>query len=79
MKKMLCVLAVVGILLCSGCSSEGNRVVTDGRFQKVEDSLYDGEIYVDTETKVMYWSLGYGLTVLLDAEGKPLLWEGELR
>lgn len=51
------------------------------RFQRVlqEDKLFGcSEIWVDTQTGVQYFyrSSGYGggMTVLVDAEGKPLLY-----
>ena len=50
------------------------------RFEKVygQGVLTETEIWVDTETDVqyLYHSAGYsgGLTVLVDAEGKPLLY-----
>ena len=53
----------------------------DSRFIKIlEESSFisSSEIWVDTETGVqyLYHSAGYsgGLTVLVDAEGKPLLY-----
>lgn len=40
-------------------------------------------IYVDTETRVMYAvyssSSGATMTVMVDVDGNPLLWEGELQ
>lgn len=57
-----------------------------GRFQYIRtEYTSDGiryKLYVDTDTGVMYWNLcdtnkdKYGLTVLLDTDGKPLLWNG---
>lgn len=49
------------------------------RFQRViKDDNSDLIVYVDTETNVMYLRrLGSGgLCVMVDAEGKPLLWDG---
>lgn len=49
---------------------------------KLHNGLVAGEILVHKETKVMYLGRAYGngggLTVMLDENGKPLLWEGEL-
>lgn len=49
------------------------------RFQRVIKDYYSSLIvYVDTETNVMYLQrLGDGgICVMVDAEGKPLLWDG---
>lgn len=49
------------------------------RFQRVIKDNYSSLIvYVDTETNVMYLQrLGDGgICVMVDAEGKPLLWDG---
>lgn len=49
------------------------------RFQRVIKDNYSALIvYVDTETNVMYLiRLGDGgICVMVDAEGKPLLWDG---
>lgn len=49
------------------------------RFQRViKDDNSALIVYVDTETKVMYLirSIYGGACVMVDAEGKPLLWDG---
>ena len=49
------------------------------RFQRViKDNYSDLIVYVDTETNVMYLirSIYGGACVMVDAEGKPLLWDG---
>jgi hypothetical protein len=49
------------------------------RFQRVIKDNYSALIvYVDTETNVMYLRrIGDGgICVMVDAEGKPLLWDG---
>lgn len=73
----LCVLAVVND---ANVKEEKGIVFEDDteRFQSIDE--FDGVcVIVDTETGVQYlWrGAGYkgGLTVLLDAEGKPLLYE----
>ena len=54
---------------------------TSYRFVKVYQ-LSSNSIYVDSETGVMYYwhSGGYsgGLTVMVDENGKPLIWEGSV-
>lgn len=49
------------------------------RFQRViKDDNSALVVYVDTETNVMYLirSIYGGACVMVDAEGKPLLWDG---
>lgn len=60
--------------------TDGNVNASNDRFILVQD---EGglEIYCDKKTKVMYLVKsvykGGGITLLVDAEGKPLLYEGE--
>ena len=46
------------------------------RFEKVysQGSMSANEIWVDTQTGVQYFYYSGGLAVLVDAEGKPLLY-----
>ena len=72
------------LLILTGCATESisetnNRFVL--KYSKTITSNEILKIFYDEETKVQYLFIdGYkagGLTVLLDAEGKPLLYEGE--
>lgn len=88
-KKILAVLLSLSILSLTGCTSETNKLRTrtsdatysvdseDERFMKI-DSI-NGWIYVDKETKVQYLFVkrqnAGGLTILVDEDGKPLLWQ----
>lgn len=78
MKKILSLaIAIILMFTYTGCNNEGNKEITDDRFECVEygwiDSYY-AMMLVDKETKVMYFFCD-GITVMLDADGKPLLWE----
>ena len=60
-----------------------NRFITVYEENRVRgEYLSDRLIFVDKITKVQYLyvmsSLGYTQSVLVDSEGKPLLYEGEL-
>ena len=49
------------------------------RFRRViKDNYSTLRVYVDTETNVMYLILSDygGICVMVDADGKPLLWDG---
>lgn len=75
MKKLIVCVALIGMLLC-GCSASSSAM--NGRFVTVEtESNYS--IIVDTKTNVMYLKYNpgpydSGITVLLNADGTPMLW-----
>ena len=86
-KKLLSLLLLLILPVCllfTGCDIEDKK--EDSRFVEVYYTYISGENYiqilVDKETRVMYlFKNGYkagGLTVMVDADGKPLLYEGEL-
>lgn len=60
--------------------TDGNVNASNYRFVLVHNEG-DLKIYCDKKTKVMYLVKsiykGGGITLLVDAEGKPLLYEGE--
>lgn len=81
MKKFIC-LALTIILMCAliGCSkSVADKTENSARIIEIYDD-FPTTIYVDAKTGVMYlWVReGYGgdLEIMVDAAGKPLLWEG---
>lgn len=86
MKKLIVMLMLVVMLVGCGNSSESDA--RDGekssqkRFVPVEVAL-SYEIVVDRETRVMYavsnGAYNHGtFTVMVDENGKPLIWEGDL-
>ena len=89
MKKFLTVilLAVVCCVIFSGCGRT-RKVETsevDKRFLILTGTNNDADGYrqiiVDRETGVMYLFVGYsykgGLTIMVDADGNPLIYGGE--
>lgn len=82
MKKILClVLIIIMLLTCVGCSTvpEGKASDETSMFVRVETGSlvgYSYNIVYHKDTKVMY-AVSYEsiFTVMLDADGKPLLWE----
>ena len=82
-------LAAIMAVSFTGCTSvEQEYDSVKSMFVKVEDvyngAAYGWELYYHRETKVMYVRATYGSgsgtwTVMLDAEGKPLLWEDKER
>lgn len=80
MKKIVCLGLVLMIVLAFiGCSaSKSNNMETSDRFIIVY-SDFCNTIYADKETNVLYfWHFGGysgGLSVMVDENGKPLLWD----
>ena len=84
MKKLFIYICTI-LMVCSlfaGCGAETNSegYVDQGRFETVYNKD-NTRIIVDTETGVMYLyryaGYGAGLTVMVDENGAPLIWEGE--
>ena len=90
-KKLFCLLLLLVLPVCllfTGCSKTAQSSNTGEEFivgdiilvKIVKTSNFS--IFVDKNTRVMYLynTTNYqgGLTVMLDADGKPLIYEGEL-
>lgn len=78
MKKIVCLGLVLMIIFAFiGCTKTDNTETSD-RFIVVYSDSGD-KIFVDTKTNVLYfWHYGGysgGLSVMLDENGKPLLWD----
>ena len=85
MKKLFIYICTI-LMVCSlfaGCGAEstnGYVEVENERFKTVYNKDHE-RIIVDTETGVMYLcryaGYGAGMTVMVDENGAPLIWEGE--
>ncbi len=80
---LLIALLVVAFVVAVECDKNATKTETvvehsQQRFQRViKDDNSALTVYVDTETNVMYLISNYGgACVMVDAEGKPLLWDG---
>lgn len=83
MKKIIAiVLTLVLLISLVGCgnTSPAQRE-PDSRFKFVEttsiNNVRSAWLMVDTETGVLYLYKGDAITLLVDAEGNPLLWDGQ--
>ena len=83
-KIILFILLILCVIILSGCGMQPIQepVQQDNSIFKLYQHAYGGDIIVDTETNVMYWeSMGAynsgSLTLLVDAEGKPKLYNGD--
>ena len=89
-KKILCLLLllIMPIFMLCGCSDTIDSAIGteytigDVCLVKVEESDCFC-IFVHKETRVMYLAnteqYRYGLTVMLNADGTPMIWEGKLK
>lgn len=85
-KKLFCLLLILMSPICflfGGCKNAETLSTKDFAVISCSQSLGSTTvIYVHRETRVMYLyiKMGYsgGLTVMLDADGKPLIYEGEI-
>ena len=81
---VILLIALLVVAVAGECDKNATKTETvvehsQQRFQRViKDNYSDLIVYVDTETNVMYLRrLGDGgICVMVDAEGKPLLWDG---
>lgn len=79
-KKILFILLllIMPVMLLCGCGVSEEAETNGGADRFKEISYENCSVYIDKETKVMYLSVKRGLTVMLNADGTPMLWEGEL-
>ena len=88
-KLLAIILALAMMFALVGCTEEATKnnsdTVDNTNFARVGtggDENTQMIVYVHVETRVMYAVfIGFykgGMTVMLDADGKPLIWEGEL-
>ena len=81
--KKIAVLGIVIAMLFSlcGCTvlNDPKSNIKEGRFETIYHSvnIKNVSILVDKETKIQYICTDSGMTVLLDENGKPLLYESE--
>ena len=78
MKRAIVIIMLVVLLSVSMCGcNEANEVEADNRRLWVLDASPMYEIYVDNLTGIQYLrTYKGGVCVMVDAEGRPLIWEG---
>ena len=75
MKRILkiLVLLIISLFALTGCEADDNGY----RFELIKVYYGDAYLYYDIETGVEYLLKDRGITVLLDADGKPILYKEE--
>ena len=81
MKKKILAAILTATLLIAGCSDMANVSEEQDNTLVLVESGQEYLIYADNDTGVMYLyitiSTGGGLTVMLNADGTPKIWQGE--
>lgn len=81
MRRMIAILLLTVMLTGCGANVEKASENTESRFIEVEETL-TWKVVADKETGVMYavsdGGYSHGIfTLLVDENGKPLIWEGD--
>ena len=80
-RKKLITAIITATLLIAGCSDTANVSAGQENTMVLVGSGQEYLIYADNDTGVMYLyitiSTGGGLTVMLNADGTPKIWQGE--
>ena len=81
MKKKIIAVIVTATLLIAGCSDTANVSAGQDSTMVLVGSGRNHLIYADKDTGVMYLYMGSGygsgLTVMLNADGTPKIWQEE--
>jgi hypothetical protein len=77
MKKVVLSM-VCSILLLSSCLPSAEESPITNEFVVIRTNVDTGIIVVHKETRVQYFYFDRGLTVMVDKDGKPLIYKGEL-
>lgn len=79
MRKLIAALSI--LLLLVGCSSfNKSQIVDRSNNDKTMACVYNDAvalIFVDTRTGVQYLCLSHGATIMVDRDGKPLIYDGD--
>lgn len=83
MKKYLLAAVMMLTMILSSCSSDVDNSCSlpHDRFKIIHYPSVNIQILIDRDTRVMYiskCSSSAGFTVIVDADGNPMLYEGEL-
>ena len=85
LNKLLCLLVcIVTFIVISGCASTPPAVGYTENSERFQIAVSEGNnaIYIDRYTGVMYFfhrsGNSGGMSVMLDADGKPLVWDNSI-
>jgi hypothetical protein len=76
--KLKVAIGLIFISLLTGCGTESSEYKGNSRYFRTISDEINGRVIYDTRTGVEYWQCdGYSnvLTVLVDEEGNPLIYD----
>lgn len=79
---LLAISLATNLFMLSGCEADVEAGSTRRMYYPTSSFTYpEGRLVIDKQTGVEYWYIetgaGVSLTLLVDREGKPLIWAGE--
>ena len=75
-RKILCIFMAIALWTClCACGRPGPGYNHDTLFERVQ-SYNDCDVYRHVETNVLYVYSGSGFTVMFNADGTPMVWNG---
>lgn len=81
-KKIMCILFTTACLFSlTGCYSDKEEAADKQAEEILKDHTMvpiNGRVIVDKKTKVTYFTFGYAYTPLLNSDGTPVLFDGDL-
>lgn len=76
--KIIALMLICVFTFClSGCSHSSESKYVEVEFVKCGRANLELSIYYDTNTKVMYVVDGHRMSVLMNADGTPMLYDSE--
>ena len=77
LKKLIVFFMAIALCACLFACGSSEVVHSSNRLFEVVAVYTDCRVLRHIETNVLYVDDGYGFTVLFNANGTPMIWEGE--
>lgn len=75
-RKIFCIFMTIALCAClCACGRPGPGYSYDTLFERVQ-SYNDCDVYRHVETNVLYVYSGSGFSVMFNADGTPMVWNG---
>ena len=75
-KRLIAIFMAIALCICLCACGESEYTRSSDRLFEVAARYADCTVLRHVETNVLYVDDGYGFSVLLNADGTPMIWEG---